>query len=166
MAVWSVSKRSGQRTTLCGYWPYWTTKSGDLSAARQNLDRILSDPEATVAERAEAFLVRSDVRRSAGDLDGGISDLASVLAMNDGDLDDQKQMAGADLPGLLLTRSILRSGAADFEAAMNDLNHALGLVSRVASIRSMLLVNRSVLHMRARRLELADKRLLGRDRST
>ena len=130
-------------------------KLGNLSLALRNLDRILEDREVTIVERAEALLVRSEVRRRQGDLDRSIVDLHAILAMDDRELADQKREAAASLPKSLLGRSIRRSGDGEVELALKDVDEALEYVTRNTELWSMVLVNRSALQMRRGRWDLA-----------
>jgi tetratricopeptide (TPR) repeat protein len=129
---------------------------GDLGAAKQTLGYILDDPTAISHDKAEALLVRATVKRQDGDLNGAIADLDTILEMGDESRDQQDQ-ARIDLTRFLLTRSIRSSEHDCLEPALADLDRALPLVTDEMPIWAAIHVNRGVLRMKTRRLDLAEE---------
>lgn len=129
---------------------------GDMGVAQETLDGIVEDPEAPLHEKAEALLVRANLKRQRNELDGAVIDLDTILEMGKESLPQQDQ-ARADLARLLLTRSIRVSEQGRTIEALADLDRAEPLVTDEAPIWAVIRVNRCALRAKMRQFQLAEE---------
>lgn len=120
---------------------------GDSSEAFANLGRILSDPDVSEYDRAEALLIRARFYGDQEERGNAINDCEEVVKMPSPLLSEQRSLAVDSLFPLLLDESVHLFTAGKYQLALKRLNRALELSNDHIERRSKALVNRSNVHL-------------------
>lgn len=99
-------------------------RSGSVPAEQQRTacDTWIADPKERASRRADAYVLRAQLRLRAGDRTGARADLDAALALD------------ADNSGALFGRASLAEAAGEHQAALTDSEHVLKLVDDPAPV--------------------------------